>query len=193
MKDPDEVLARVFPVLEFDIEAEDLAAAGQVHPQAGGLVRVDEARRRARGRDRPEGWTIMTDADPYVFYTVMRRSLDLSVGKAVAQGQHAMDYLAREVERLTELPIMRRTEEERERLAAFYQWRQTPDHTKVVLGATDDEFFQVLAENPGSGKWVFLVTDLGRTEVAPDTQTCVGLWPMRKSSRSPILRALKRL
>ncbi len=131
--------------------------------------------------------------DPYVFYTVMRRSLELSIGKAVAQGQHAMDYLAREVERLSELPIMRRTEEERERLAAFYQWRRTPDHTKVVLGATDEEFLQVLAENTGTGERIFLVTDLGRTEVAPDTQTCVGLWPMRKSARSPILCKLKRL
>jgi peptidyl-tRNA hydrolase len=132
-------------------------------------------------------------SDPFVFYTVMRRSLGLSTGKAVAQGQHAMDYVTREVERIAEMPIMRRTEEEVARLAAFYQWRRTPDHAKVVLGASDEEFLQVLAENPGSGKSVFLVTDLGRTEVAPDTQTCVGLWPMRKSARSPILCKLKLL
>jgi peptidyl-tRNA hydrolase len=133
------------------------------------------------------------DPDPYVFYTVMRRGLQLSVGKAVAQGQHAMDYLAREVERLTELSIIRRTQEETARLEAFHQWRGTPDHAKVVLGATDEEFVLVQAENPGRGERVFLVTDLGRTEVAPDTVTCLGIWPMRRSARSPLLCRLRLL
>jgi peptidyl-tRNA hydrolase len=134
----------------------------------------------------------MTDLDPIIMYTVVRRSLNLSAGKVGGQCQHAMDYVAREVERLLRLDIgsgLHLTEPERGLLVIFREWQTTKDHTKIILGATDEEFEQAKIENPRH----FLVTDLGRTEVAPNTPTCFGLWPMRKSRRSPILTRLKRL
>jgi len=140
------------------------------------------------------------DPDPYVFYTVVRRSLKLSTGKAVAQGQHAMDYLTREVDRLQDIDDREawrklpddeseRMEMALTRLATFQTWRYSRDHAKIVLGASDAEFEQVKTENPEH----FLVTDLGYTQVAPDTVTCLGLWPMRKSQASPTVKTLRPL
>ncbi len=131
--------------------------------------------------------------DPIVMYTVVRRSLKLSAGKVGGQCQHAMDYLAQEFEKLIAMepiaPDLTWLACVTERLSLFREWRATPDHTKVILGATDEEFEQAKVENPLH----FLVVDLGKTQVAPNTETCFALWPMRKSARSPILVKLKPL
>jgi len=118
--------------------------------------------------------------DPIVLYFVVRRSLKLSEGKVGAQCAHGMHYLAR----AAFAALMTRPTEKR--TADFREWNLSPAHRKVVLGATDGEFEQVKRENLDH----FLVTDLGFTEVAPNTVTCLALWPMRKSARSPILTQL---
>lgn len=126
------------------------------------------------------------DPDPIVMYIVVRRSLKLSAGKVGGQCGHAVQYLCREF-----IPDHHRSirGEEWERMTRAREWDRSPDHTKVILGATDEEFAQVKVENPR----FFLVVDLGRTQVAPNTETCLALWPMRKSARSPILQMLKPL
>ncbi len=126
------------------------------------------------------------EQDPYVLYFVVRRKLKLSEGKVGAQCSHAMHYLAREAypEKMRAV-----TGEEYERHVAFREWDRSPTHRKVVLGANDTEFMQVQLENDH----FFMVTDLGFTEVDPNTQTCMCLWPMRKSARSPILQKLRPL
>jgi peptidyl-tRNA hydrolase, PTH2 family len=132
------------------------------------------------------------DPDPIVMYIVVRRSLKLSAGKVGGQCGHAVDYLTREPEKAREgqlLMCVEPSEELSARLDLLREWRYSPEHTKIILGATDEEFERVKVENPEH----FLVTDLGRTQVAPNTQTCLGLWPMRRSARSPILQVLKPL
>ena len=57
---------------------------------------------------------------------------------------------------------------------------------RFVLGATDDEFMKVQLEYDS----IFMVTDLGYTQVAPNTETGLGLWPMRKSWASPTVKSL---
>jgi peptidyl-tRNA hydrolase len=98
-----------------------------------------------------------------------------------------MDYLGREVRRLSENGA--RSEEEQRRFATYQSWETTKDHAKIVLGASDQEFEQVKLENPLH----FLVIDLGYTQVEPNTETCLALWPMRMSARSPILTKLRPL
>jgi peptidyl-tRNA hydrolase len=123
--------------------------------------------------------------DPLIVYTVVRTSLGLGGGKIGAQCQHAFDYLLREVERLQsdhEFHVP-------EQLKIFRLWRETKTHTKIVLGASDEEFAQVKA----AYKEHFLVVDFGYTQVAPMTETCLALWPMHKSARAPILQSLKPL
>jgi peptidyl-tRNA hydrolase len=126
--------------------------------------------------------------DPYMMYTVVRRSLNLTAGKACSQCQHAFDYLTRKVDTLKGTGGLY-SESDRERLRNFREWRNSTDHAKIVLGASDEEFAQVKEENPQH----FVVIDLGYTQVEPNTETCLSLWPMRKSARSPILTRLRPL
>ena len=129
----------------------------------------------------------MRDPDPFVLYTVVRKSLKMTGGKIGSQCQHAFDYLTRDVMKLLVNPTL--STWEADRMERFNAWRNTEDHAKVVLGATDEEFEQVKKEYPLH----FLVIDLGYTQVAPNTETCLGLWPLKKSERSALLQRLKPL
>jgi peptidyl-tRNA hydrolase len=125
----------------------------------------------------------MPDPDPFVMYIVVRESLALSAGKVGAQAGHAVDYLWRDVHALiTGAP----TEVEEARLNDFTIWKLS-EHGKIILRASDQEFEKVKAEEPDH----FLVIDNGHTEVAPKTETCLGLWPRRKSARSATLKRLR--
>ena len=123
------------------------------------------------------------DPDPIVMYIVVRRSLNLSAGKVGGQCGHAVHYF------LTSYYESDQETEDPPAYALATEWLKSPDHTKVILGATDEEFEQVKQEALKR----HVVTDLGRTQVAPNTQTCLGIWPMRKSARSPLLAGLKPL
>lgn len=111
----------------------------------------------------------MRDADPIVMYLVVRRSLKLTSGKIGAQCGHAVQYLLQSY--FIDLdPLLRaKREMTREWLAG--------DHAKITLGADDQQYELVKMENPE----FFKVVDLGYTQVAPDTETALGLWPMRKA------------
>ena len=153
------------------------------------------------------------DPDPFVMYIIIRRSLKLSKGKVGAQCGHAVQYMMlddavpgdrhppkEEIDlRIKTMHPETMTEREKERLRQideeraqrfergkhFQQWVDG-DHAKIVLGATDDEFMKVQLENDP----IFMVTDLGYTQVAPNTETGLGLWPMRKSWASPTVKSL---
>lgn len=163
----------------------------------------------------------MSDPDPYVMYIVVRESLRLSEGKVGAQVGHAVEYLMEEAlpdkwptkesaalrskqslypESMTEADNARLAaidEEGRlnyERHCNFRAWRSRDEAGrrtagKIVLAASDAEFEKVKAEEPDH----FLVVDNGHTEVAPATETCLGLWPRRKSARSKTLKRLRLL
>lgn len=153
------------------------------------------------------------DPDPIVMYIVVRKSLKLVAGKVGAQCGHAVQYLMQRVlpERhpsFEEIDLRAKhgvgalTSEERVRFTALEEesreryerhevtrtWLEG-DHAKIVLGATDEEFLLVQVENEHH----FLVTDLGYTQVAPNTETAIGLWPCRKSESSSTVQTLKPL
>lgn len=49
-----------------------------------------------------------------------------------------------------------------------------PEHDSVVvLEASDKKFFEIIEDLKQRGKKHHIVIDAGRTEVPPDTQTCV--------------------
>lgn len=157
------------------------------------------------------------DPDPFVMYIVVRRSLKLSPGKIGSQCGHAVHYMMQddavpgedrhppkeEIElRLKTMHPETMTDQDKERLRQideerahrfergkhFQQWADG-DHAKIVLGASDDDFMKVQLENDP----IFMVTDLGYTQVEPNTQTALGLWPMRKSWASPTVKNLRPL
>ncbi len=115
------------------------------------------------------------DPDPYKLYIVVRRSLKLSAGKVGAQCGHAVHYFMRAFWEASKDAASMRTDTLYARIMLAVNWDESPDHAKVVLGATDEEYEQVKAENPVH----FKVIDLGYTQVAPNTETCLALWPMR--------------
>lgn len=126
------------------------------------------------------------DPDSIVFYVIVRRSLKLSAGNVGAQVGHAVHYLCRKI-----LPDHHRAlvDGELERISLAREWDRSSHHTKITLGATDTEFMQVQLEND----LFFMVVDPGLTEVEPETETCLGLWPMRKSQASPTVKSLRPL
>ena len=134
------------------------------------------------------------EPDPFKLYTVMRRSLKIHGGKIGSQCQHAYDYLTRQLE-ILEHGVRQPSEEELDQLTKFRAWRSSPEHVKIVLGASDDEFEEVKKAFPNDYyvKRHFLVIDLGFTQVAPNTETCLCVWPMRVSLRPPILQKLRPL
>ncbi len=161
----------------------------------------------------------MSDLDPYVMYIVVRESLNLSPGKVGAQCGHAVEYLMEEAlpekwptkeevalrskhqlrpETMTPMDsdqfaaLNEASRKRAERLEDFRAWRARDASgrrtaAKIVLAASDTEFEKVKREEPDH----FLVVDNGHTEVAPSTETCLGLWPRRKSTRSKTLKRLR--
>ena len=127
--------------------------------------------------------------DPIFMYCVVRRSLNLSAGKVGGQCGHAVHYLMRAYHNIwTPIPEAE-LEAHHARRALTEKWDASPSHGKIILGATDSEFERVKLENPHH----FLVVDLGHTEVEPNTETTIGLWPMHKSQRSGLLKRLRLL
>lgn len=127
--------------------------------------------------------------DPYVLYIVVRESLTLSAGKVGSQCGHAVDYIWRRVNRFdSRTHVIEADEAVFARLLDFRLW-MLGEHGKIILGASDLEFEMVKSEEPDH----FLVVDNGHTEVAPKTETCLGLWPRRKSTRSKTLKRLRLL
>jgi peptidyl-tRNA hydrolase len=127
-------------------------------------------------------------ADRRVMYLVVRTSLGMNAGKAAAAVGHAVQMLmvfAWEI-----IPTVPRSHEELVRIHEAREWlrEDAPSYAKIVLGASDEEFERVQKENPG-----FLVVDRGFTQVEPNTPTCFGLYPMRKSESLGVVRSLKPL
>jgi peptidyl-tRNA hydrolase len=126
-------------------------------------------------------------ADRYVMYIIVRTDLKMNAGKAAAAVGHAVQMLM-----TWYLPDIHgvRTSEEVMLMGNVREWLEEdrPSYAKIVLGANEGEFMKVQLENDG-----FLVTDRGFTQVAPDSQTAFGLYPMKKSNARGIIRPLKPL
>jgi PTH2 family peptidyl-tRNA hydrolase len=135
----------------------------------------------------------MSDEDKIVLYIVVRESLDMSPGKMGAQIGHAIDAFAlrwhnmvvRSIyDKLDSRPINDATNN---LLLDVDAWRKSGS-TKIVLGANEKEWAKLLEE---AGNNCFIITDAGRTEVEPGTQTVMCFWPRTKSSRSKSLKRLQ--
>jgi peptidyl-tRNA hydrolase len=137
-------------------------------------------------------------------YLVVNTDLKMSLGKTVVQTGHAVEYL---LDKRDEL--LARCDMWHEMVAASYienLWPSVDDlcwkrafafnrwknqsHCKISLGANTAEFNAVKDENPDTH---VVVVDAGRTEIAPGSETVVGLFPMKKSERSKTLKTLKLL
>lgn len=142
-------------------------------------------------------------ADPITMYLVVRESLGMSAGKIGAQCGHAVGMLDRKHDKQIAAieahfdPVYgppndlegRIPERVKKALDIWYEWNQT-SFRKVVLKADEKEWVKLkaLAEVPK-----VIVVDAGLTEIEPNTETVIGLWPMRKSERPVLVKRLQLL
>lgn len=119
--------------------------------------------------------------DPYVMYFIIKKSLGMNAGKIASQVGHAVQemilFYAQDHSRAL-------TPTEHQHMVATREWLAS-DYRKVVLGASDQEFDEVRLIQD-----ITVITDLGFTQVPAGTQTCIGLWPMRKSEAPPAIKIL---
>lgn len=126
--------------------------------------------------------------DPWVMYIVVRESLGMTPGKMGAQVGHAVGIIA---ETFRHMSIDDDWEPlEGEQLVLFENMKAWLDQSfrKVILTADEKEWIKLKEQHD-----CYLVRDAGLTQVEPGSETVIGLWPMKKSSRSKLLKRLRAL
>ncbi len=136
--------------------------------------------------------------DPWVMYLIVRESLGMSAGKAAAQVGHAVGMLyGTFMKRHEDMLFMSKhwdparhpaTDAQLQKMASVHQfdsWMQD-SFRKIVLRAKDGQWEKLKEQLE-----CYVVRDAGFTEVAPGSETVIGLWPMRKSQRPDILKRLQ--
>lgn len=129
--------------------------------------------------------------DGLVMYLVVKKSLAMSPGKMAAQVGHAVGLLDQKFEEVQDRVnsihemgllfgglLKQEIIEEHElkpKFEAFNNWRNT-FYGKIVLVASDRQW-EELKNFPDH----VMVVDAGLTELQPNTETVIGLWPMLKS------------
>ena len=128
--------------------------------------------------------------DPLIMYLIVRKSLSMGAGKIAAQVGHAVGILSDQYHE-TNLPHIfesRSTEDVfaikalETKLGWYTAWKNA-SYRKVVLVATESQWAQLklLPDH-------VLVIDAGLTEVAPNSETVIGLWPMLKSAAPRVVQ-----
>lgn len=157
-------------------------------------------------------------ADPIRAVVIVRESLNMSPGKIGAQCFHAgrlLEKLARELANHcvqagfkadqddTSAKDKKHLKELHDRLLLkitdYANWEWHHDYGVIVKSADDKEFEKVKALYPewdrptenAIEKSRVLIVDKGYTEVAPNSETVIALWPMRVRDWPPLIKRLR--
>lgn len=110
---------------------------------------------------------------------LIRADLKLPKGKAAAQAAHAS------------VEAVLRTEKSRSGAERVRLWRNE-GMAKIVLKVADDkELIELNERAKAEGLVTAMITDAGRTVVAPGTRTCCGIGPASEAEIDRILGELK--
>jgi len=123
--------------------------------------------------------------DPIIMYLIVRESLKMSTGKIAAQVGHAVGMFHLEYAELTQSLAGAMTDH----YIMFSDWLDS-SFRKVVLSADDKEWKKVKEEY---ADYMVEVIDNGLTEVPSGSATVIGLWPMKKSQSSKVIKKLRLL
>lgn len=138
--------------------------------------------------------------DPIVMYLIVRESIldQMGLGKTCAQTCHAAQLLQQKIDKLDlQYEAYLRVNlsnkdappfEQLERVLLYTDWLRDGIR-KVVLRADEKEWAKLKEEE----KDAVLITDSGYTKLPPETETVIGLFPMRKSQRSKTVKRLQAL
>jgi peptidyl-tRNA hydrolase len=119
--------------------------------------------------------------DPIILYLIIRSSLNMSVGKTAVQAAHGTQYI---YEKFLKMQMFTAQSN------LFYDWNESL-HRKIVLKADDKEFEKIKAELPKEDYAV--VVDMGLTELSPNTETCIAIFPNYKSKCHKLVKKLQLL
>lgn len=128
--------------------------------------------------------------DPIVMYLIVREELGMSIGKTAAQCAHAAQMLQlkfNELER--EESCSWTSDADLARIRIFQDWLDG-SFRKVVLKADEKEWLKIQGAFV-EGVMRTTVIDAGLTELNPNTETVMGIWPMRKSEVPKVLKKLQ--
>lgn len=136
-----------------------------------------------------EAFRRATQEDPIIMYLVVRKSLEMSIGKTAAQCAHASQMLT--INYFTGYSPEYSVEKD-PWMVLFEEWLKS-SFRKVVLQA-DDKDWAKLKEHLGVlGLEYCIVVDAGLTEIAAGSETVIGICPMRKSEVPKIIKKLQTL
>lgn len=124
-----------------------------------------------------------SQVDPLVMYLIHNESITMGMGKFAAQCGHAVGMLDQRFYKLKRDNFVGWSEPTD--VEVFEQWLNE-SFRKVVLKANAKEWIK-LKELPN----YVLVVDSGLTEIAPGSETFIGLWPMRKSQVPKLIKRLQ--
>lgn len=137
--------------------------------------------------------------DPIIMYLIVRESLNMSIGKTAAQCAHAAQMLQLKYQNEYDwtdhhLEDMYATiseskyyDELKPKLNIYHKWLDS-SFRKVVLRADEKEWGKLKQEFTS---YRSLVVDAGLTELEPNTETVIGLWPMYKSQVPKLVKRLQ--
>jgi len=131
--------------------------------------------------------------DPIIMYLIVRKSLDMSIGKTAAQCAHAAQMLLLKYHEFFKMDVcpdvgMGLPPFSRETYDLFEAWL-SGSFRKVVLKADEKQWEKIKNEIDCSKR--ALVIDAGLTELEPSTETIIGLCPMRKSNAPKLIKRLQ--
>ena len=119
-----------------------------------------------------------------VVYIVVNKDLNMSLGKTCAQVGHSIQYLCQHYFSIQRAQEKNPTEKTEKLINDYLEWSVEGLSTKIVLGADTKEFNKLKKSDLDP----FIVTDAGKTEVEPGTETVLAFWPMEKDSNKLIKR-----
>ena len=111
----------------------------------------------------------------YKMYIVIRKDLKLPKGKMAVQAAHAAVGLAMK---------MKETQE-------YKEWFNSGQGKVAVYADDEKHLLQLMQKSKDSGFKTYLVTDAGKTVVAPGTKTCFALGPDDEKKLEPLMGELK--
>ncbi len=113
--------------------------------------------------------------EDYKLVIIVRGDVQMSKGKVAAQAAHAA------------VESVLRSDDSR----ALEAWRDSGAKKVVLKAANLQELYQIKEAAKTQGLTSALITDAGRTEIAPGTVTCLGIGPAKETDIDKVSGNLK--
>ncbi len=123
------------------------------------------------------GFKIVRSDEEYKVVVLVRTDLDMGKGKVAAQVGHASVELALRAQKMDK--------------KAFDSWMSSGQKKVVLKVSNKDEMIRYMNEARSNGLYTVMITDAGRTQIEPGSETCVGIGPAPCSEIDRVTGSLK--